>query len=58
MDGLLEALSLDKKAIASGLRLVLLRSIGNAVVDDESTLEEIIRILQLSLGHQRTSAKE
>jgi 3-dehydroquinate synthase len=58
MDGLLEALSLDKKAIASGLRLVLLRSIGNAVVDDESTLEEIIRILQLSLDHQRTSAKE
>lgn len=58
IDGMLEALNLDKKAIASGLRLVLLRSIGNAVVDEDSTLEEITRILQLSLGHERTSAKE
>lgn len=58
LGGLLEALSLDKKAIASGLRLVLLRSIGNAVVDNDSTLEEITGLLRQSLGHEQAGAKE
>jgi 3-dehydroquinate synthase len=58
MDSMLGALNLDKKAIASGLRLILLKSIGHAVVDNESTLEEIIQIMQQSLGRERTSAKE
>jgi 3-dehydroquinate synthase len=58
MDGMLRALSLDKKAIASGLRLILLKSIGHAVVDNESNLEEIIQIMQQSLGHEGASTKE
>ena len=46
---LLSALSLDKKAVASGLRLVLLNSIGNAVVDSTSTHDEIADALHGSL---------
>ena len=58
LDGMLGALNLDKKAVASGLRLILLKSIGSAVVDNESTLQEIIQTMQQSLGQERTSAKE
>ena len=50
VDGMVEALNLDKKAVAAGLRLILLHSLGNAVIDNESTLPEIIQILQQSLG--------
>ncbi len=42
LDGLAAALALDKKAVASGLRLVLLTDIGRAVVDDRSTEEAIM----------------
>jgi len=42
VQGLAEALELDKKAVASGLRLILLDSIGRARVDDRSTDREII----------------
>lgn len=41
VDGLAGALALDKKAVASGLRLVLLKSIGEAFVDDASLNDEI-----------------
>jgi 3-dehydroquinate synthase len=56
IDRLLEALSLDKKAIASGLRLILIKDIGNALVDNESTREEIIQLLQQSLDRNRADA--
>ena len=42
IDRLADALALDKKAVASGLRLVLLNAIGEAVVDDASTGAEIL----------------
>jgi len=37
----LEALKLDKKAVASGLRLILLQQAGRAVVDSASSREQI-----------------
>ncbi|MEE4218760.1 MAG: 3-dehydroquinate synthase [Xanthomonadales bacterium] len=49
-EGLGEALALDKKAIASGLRLVLLHSIGKAVVDNGSSHREISAAIQNSMG--------
>jgi 3-dehydroquinate synthase len=36
------ALELDKKAVADGLRLILLSPLGNAQIDDQSTHEEIV----------------
>lgn len=39
---LLEALELDKKALSSGLRLILLRAIGRAVIDEGSHAKEIL----------------
>jgi len=41
VDALIGALELDKKALASGLRLVLLDAIGRARLDDQSTEREI-----------------
>jgi 3-dehydroquinate synthase len=40
------ALELDKKAVASGLRLVLLENIGAAVVDRDSTPNEITHAME------------
>ena len=37
-----DALELDKKAVAGGLRLILLGALGNARIDDQSTHEEIV----------------
>ena len=53
MDGMLDALNLDKKANAAGLRLVLLTDIGQAVIDTESTREEILHIMRQSLDQNR-----
>lgn len=50
VENLTGALALDKKAVASGLRLVLLHSIGKAVVDDGSSHGEISGAIQNSLG--------
>jgi len=44
------ALELDKKAVASGLRLVLLHDIGEAVVDGDSTAAEIDRAMNDNRG--------
>jgi len=41
IDGLAEGLELDKKAVFSGLRLILLDAIGSARVDDRSRKQEI-----------------
>ena len=46
--GLCRAMELDKKAVASGLRLILLRSIGQAVVDNQSSPDEITAALENS----------
>lgn len=43
------AMQLDKKAIASGLRLVLLREIGRAVIDTDSSADQIINAMNESL---------
>ncbi|MEJ2383364.1 MAG: 3-dehydroquinate synthase [Xanthomonadales bacterium] len=40
------ALELDKKAVASGLRLVLLRGIGTALVDRESSADDILNAME------------
>jgi 3-dehydroquinate synthase len=39
---LAEAMQLDKKAVASGLRLVLIRELGEAMIDTDSTGDEIV----------------
>ena len=55
INGLFDALELDKKAIASGLRLILLNAIGNAVVNSNSSQDEIITAMEQSLDQNRTS---
>jgi 3-dehydroquinate synthase len=47
--GLTRALALDKKALASGLRLVLLKAIGNAVVDNQSSEDDILTAMEQSV---------
>jgi len=42
VEGLARVLELDKKALASGLRLILLEAIGSARIDDRSSESEII----------------
>jgi 3-dehydroquinate synthase len=40
------ALELDKKAVASGLRLVLLQDIGTAVIDRDSSAKDIMNAME------------
>jgi 3-dehydroquinate synthase len=49
INGLFDALELDKKAIASGLRLILLNAIGHAVVNDNSSQDEISTAMEHTL---------
>lgn len=49
INGLTRALALDKKALASGLRLVLLKAIGSAVVDRQSSEDDIVAAMQQSV---------
>jgi len=58
INGLLDALELDKKAIASGLRLILLNAIGHAMVDSNSSQDEIITAMEQNLDRNRINAKE
>ena len=44
--GLVEALALDKKAVVSGLRLVLLRAIGHAEVNNDSSQADIVAAME------------
>ena len=46
---LVDALALDKKAVVSGLRLILLKAIGNAVVDSSSQQADIIAAMESNL---------
>jgi 3-dehydroquinate synthase len=50
IDGLCSALNLDKKAVVGGLRLILLHGIGRAVIDPDSSQEEIVTALKRSLS--------
>jgi 3-dehydroquinate synthase len=45
---LLEALEIDKKAVASGLRLILLNSLGHAVIDKHSKKSDIVSVMNQS----------
>jgi 3-dehydroquinate synthase len=58
LDGMRDALDLDKKALASGLRLILLTDIGRAIINDDSHPDEIISVMMQSLDQDRTSTKE
>jgi len=50
---MLNALQLDKKANAAGLRLILLAAIGHALIDTESTRDEILHVMRHSLDQNR-----
>lgn len=50
MTGMAEALQLDKKAVASGLRLILLHQLGQAVLDQSSTANDIMQAMEQSLA--------
>jgi 3-dehydroquinate synthase len=50
VEGLTHALALDKKAVASGLRLILLNAIGRATVDNGSSELEIVDAMKRRLG--------
>jgi 3-dehydroquinate synthase len=43
---MLEAMALDKKGLASGLRLILLKAIGDAVIDTQSKAEQITAAIE------------
>ena len=55
VEGLARALELDKKALASGLRLVLLNAIGRAVIDGGSDQEQILAALRDNRGTAATN---
>ncbi len=57
-DGVSEAMELDKKAIATGLRLILLRDIGQAIVDTDTEPDDILAAMQGSLDGNRTGITE
>jgi len=58
INGLCRALELDKKAIASGLRLILLRAIGQAMVDSDSSRDEITTAMEQSRDLNQAGIKE
>jgi 3-dehydroquinate synthase len=47
---LVDALALDKKAVVSGLRLILLKAIGNAMIDSNSRQTDIIAAMESNLA--------
>lgn len=50
LEDLVDALALDKKAIASGLRLVLLSGIGEAMIDHDSLPADILAAMRQNLS--------
>ena len=50
VEGVRQALALDKKAVVSGLRLVLLNAIGNALIDSQSSQHDILSALEQSVS--------
>ena len=55
INGLTGALALDKKAVVSGLRLVLLKATGDAVIDSQSSQHEILAALERSVSQDWVS---
>lgn len=55
---LMKALQLDKKAVASGLRLVLLEAIGQATIDTESSYDEIVAAIHECQGSDPQTDRE
>jgi 3-dehydroquinate synthase len=55
INGMTEALALDKKAVVSGLRLVLLKATGEAVIDSQSSQHEILAALRQSVEPEQIS---
>lgn len=49
LEGLADALELDKKALTSGLRLILLQSIGQAIINNDSHPDEILTAMKQNL---------
>ena len=49
IDGVTRALALDKKAVISGLRLVLLKATGKAVIDSQCSQHDILAALEQSV---------
>jgi 3-dehydroquinate synthetase len=45
---MLKALELDKKSVESGLRLILLNSIGEAVINSNSEKGDILSVIRQS----------
>jgi len=58
IEGLRHALDLDKKAVASGLRLILLNAIGDAVVNSSISQDQIMTAMEQSLDRKRASTRE
>ncbi|MBT8049059.1 MAG: 3-dehydroquinate synthase [Xanthomonadales bacterium] len=58
ISGLQGALDLDKKAVASSLRLILLNRIGDAIIDKGSRPQEIITAMENSLDPARSGHTE
>jgi 3-dehydroquinate synthase len=50
INGLINTMALDKKALSSGLRLVLLKAIGEAVTDNQSGEGDILAALEQSVA--------
>jgi 3-dehydroquinate synthase len=57
-DGLCTALNLDKKAVARGLRLILLEAIGQAVIDENSSWQQILDAMEQSRVASTASDRE
>ena len=52
INGLTGALALDKKAVVSGLRLVLLKATGDAVIDSQSSQSDILAALEQRVSQE------
>lgn len=52
------AMDLDKKALASGLRLILLAEIGQAIIDNNSHPDDILSVMEKSLDPERSGTLE
>jgi 3-dehydroquinate synthase len=57
IEALARALELDKKALASGLRLILLHAIGSAAVNGDSKEDEIVAAMQGSRDDRAAHAE-
>jgi len=58
VEGLQNALNLDKKAVATGLRLILLKAIGEAIIDSDSHSNDIIEAIKQSLDLKKAVSTE